>query len=133
MSLDAGEFPAGAVLVSANGNVYESKPSIPHNHGEMMVIDRAVEKEGIPLMGAKIYASMEPCIMCLCKMYWAGVSDVEYAVAKADVRSDYAYESEQDPQKFSSGLHKPVSLIQNTENLEDALTVYRSWIQKIEG
>jgi tRNA(Arg) A34 adenosine deaminase TadA len=67
-SFEAGEFPAGAVLVTKSGNVYESDPSLPYYHGECMVIDKAVRAEGYPLTGAVMYASMEPCLMCSAKL-----------------------------------------------------------------
>jgi tRNA(Arg) A34 adenosine deaminase TadA len=73
-SFEAGEFPAGAVLVTKSGNVYESDPSLPHYHSECMVIDKAIKAEGCPLTDAVIYASMESCLMCSAKMYWAGVT-----------------------------------------------------------
>lgn len=39
-SFDAGKFPAGAVLVTKSGNVYESDPSLAYYHGECMAIVR---------------------------------------------------------------------------------------------
>ena len=132
-SFDAGEFPAGAVLVSKNGNVYESKPSLPHNHGEMMVIDMAIELEGAPLSGATVYASMQPCLMCSAKMYWAGVGNVQYVVPKTAVNAQYAYEDNEGTQEIAKNFWKPIIMTQAPEMLEEALAIYRQWANKIES
>jgi tRNA(Arg) A34 adenosine deaminase TadA len=93
-SFVASEFPAGAVLVSKSGNVYQSDPSVPHYHGEMMVIDKAIAAEGAPLTGSTIYASMEPCLMCAAKMYWSGVESLRFVIPKSKVKAGYAYEDD---------------------------------------
>lgn len=133
ISFEKDEFPAGAVLVSKSGKVYESKPSVPHNHGEMMVIDMAIEAEGAPLTGATIYASMQPCLMCASKMYWARIEAVEYVIPKTQVRSDYAYESELNTTDVANQFYKPLAMTHKPELLNEALEVYSKWIQKIEG
>lgn len=132
-SFDAGEFPAGAILVSKSGKVYESKPSVPHNHGETMLIDMAIEAEGAPLTGATIYASMQPCLMCASKMYWAGVEAVEYAIPKTQVRSDYAYESDLDTTEVATKFYKPLKMTHQPELLSEALEVYSKWVRKVES
>jgi guanine deaminase len=132
-SFEAGEFPAGALLVSKSGRVYESKPSVPHNHGETMVIDMAIEAEGAPLTGAVIYTSMQPCLMCSAKMYWAGVDTVHYIIAKVSVRADYAYESPVNSETIISNFFKPINMIHHPELEQKALSVYNSWVTNING
>ncbi len=132
-SFDAGEFPAGAVLVSKSGKVYESKPSLPHNHGECMVIDMAIEAESSPLTGATMYASMQPCLMCTSKIYWAGIETVYYAIPKEDVRAEYAYENSEDTTQVGATFFKPVKMIHVAELTPAAFGVYSSWVEKIEA
>ncbi len=132
ISFQVGEFPAGAVLVSKSGRVYESKPSLPHNHGEMMIIDMAIEAEGTPLTGATIYASMQPCLMCSAKMYWAGIDTVHYVLPKSSVRADYAYESPLDSDATVATFFKPIQMTQDSELHNEAMEVYREWVKKIE-
>lgn len=132
-SFEAGEFPAGAVLVSKNGKVYESKPSLPHNHGEMMVIDSAIEAEGAPLISATIYASMQPCLMCSAKMYWAGIDTVHYVIPKSSVRADYAYESSLDVDATVAAFFKTIQMTQHPELHGHAMGSYEAWVRKIES
>ncbi len=133
ISLEAGEFPAGAVLVSKSGKVYESKPSVPYNHGETMVIDMAIESEGEPLVvGATIYASMQPCLMCSSKMYWAGIENAHFVIPKKNVRADYAYENELDTTAVASNFFKPITMTHHSELLDEAMSAYVAWVNKIE-
>jgi tRNA(Arg) A34 adenosine deaminase TadA len=131
-SFDAGQFPAGAVLVSKRGAVYESKPSVAHNHGECMVIDMAINAEG-SAEGAVVYASMQPCLMCSAKMYWAKVGEVRYVLAKTDVRADYAYENAEDTTAVAKGFFAPLAMTQEPALVPDALAIYNEWVSKIEA
>jgi tRNA(Arg) A34 adenosine deaminase TadA len=133
MSFEAGEFPAGAVLVTKSGGVYESKPSLPHNHGEMMVIDMAIATEGAPLAGATMYASMQSCLMCTAKMYWAGVETVQYVIPKSEVRADYGYEDASDTAAIGAGFFKPLRMTHMPEHQQEALEAYAMWENKING
>jgi tRNA(Arg) A34 adenosine deaminase TadA len=132
-SLDTGEFPAGAVLVTKNGNVYESDPSVAWNHGECMVIDKAIKAEGYPLKGAVMYASMESCLMCSAKMYWAGIHKVNYVVPKSKVSTAYAYEDDKPMTEHTASFHIPLESIQNDALLNEALGLYNEWVKKIES
>ena len=132
-SFDAGEFPAGAVLVTKSGNVYESKPSVPYNHGETMVIDMAIEAEGAPLDGAVMYGSMQPCLMCSAKMYWTGITEAHYVIAKRDVRAEYAYEDATDTSEVAANFFTAISMTQAPELSKEALAIYTAWVAKIEG
>lgn len=130
-SFDAGEFPAGAVLVSKSGKVYESKPSLPHNHSELMVIDAAITAEGAPLDGAVVYASMQPCLMCSAKMYWAGITEVHYVIPKSKVKAEYAYEDTTETNELATRFFKKLGMIEEPELQDEAMAIYRAWVEKI--
>jgi tRNA(Arg) A34 adenosine deaminase TadA len=132
-SFDAGEFPAGAVLVTKSGKVYESEPSLLYYHSESMVIDKAIQAEGAPLAGATIYASMEPCLMCSAKMYWAGVTNVEYVIPKEKTNTRYAYEDDKPMAEHLAGFNTPIHLKHDAELLDEALELYSDWVKKIEA
>lgn len=132
-SLDAGQFPAGAVLVSKNGAVYESKPSLAYNHGETMVIDMAIASEGAPLVDATIYASMHPCLMCSSKMYWAGIKNVEYVIPKSAVNAAYCYENSEDVDEIIKTFHDPITMTHIPTLQNVAIELYNTWVQKIEA
>lgn len=132
-SLNAGKFPAGAVLVTKSGNVYESDPSIAYYHGECMVIDKAINAEGYPLEGAIIYSSMESCLMCSSKMYWAGVKEVHFVIPKSATNILYAYEDSLPISDRIKQFNVPIHAILHTEMLNEALGLYNAWVDRIEA
>lgn len=57
----------------------------PTAHAEVVAIRDACRALGTySLEGASIYASCEPCPMCLAAIYWARISHVYYANSTAD-------------------------------------------------
>ena len=80
-----------------------------------------------------MYASMQSCLMCSSKMYWAGITDVHYVIPKSSVRADYAYENSADTNEIASGFFKPITATQHTELQDEALAAYSEWVRKIEG
>jgi tRNA(Arg) A34 adenosine deaminase TadA len=132
-SFEAGEFPAGAVLVTKSGKVYESDPSLPYYHGECMVIDKAIKAEGYPLADAVMYASMESCLMCSAKMYWAGITKVHFVIPKGQTNTLYAYEDSLPMQDRIQQFNTPIIAEQDDDLLDEALGLYEAWVKKIGG
>ena len=88
---DVGEVPIGAVLV-VNDNVIaeDFNRTItncdPTAHAEILVIRKAAEiNNNYRLIDAKLYVTLEPCIMCLGALVQARVSEVVYATADSRV------------------------------------------------
>ncbi len=69
----------------------------PTAHAEVMAIrDACKNTNSFKLEGAAIYASCEPCPMCLSAIYWARISNIYYAAdntdaAKAGFDDSYIY------------------------------------------
>ena len=78
-------FPFGAVIVRDGSVVAEGFNHVyawndPTAHAEIVAIRLACEQVGSPaLTGCAIYASGEPCPMCLAAIYWAGIEKIYYA------------------------------------------------------
>ncbi len=132
ISFEAGQFPAGAVLVTNEGNVYESEPSLAWYNGECMVIDKAIAAEDAPLVGATMYASMESCLMCSAKMYWAGVTKAHFVIPKDKTNTNYAYEDDKPMSEHIASFHDPIKTLQDSTLLGEALSLYDAWVKKIE-
>lgn len=98
-----------------------------------MVIDMAIEAEGAPLTGSVMYASMQSCLMCSAKMYWAGINEVHYVIPKSSVRADYAYEDAVDTTEVASRFFKPLVATHHPELLDEAMGAYFDWVKKIEA
>jgi len=134
VSFEAGLFPAGAVLVTKAANIYTSDPSLAWYHGECSVIDKAIKAEGIDaLTEAKMFTSIESCLMCSAKMYWSGISEVTYIVPKSKTNVLYAYEDGVPMHEHLSHFNTPLLSTQDDELLDEALALYNAWAQKIES
>ncbi|MGL4810702.1 MAG: nucleoside deaminase [Beijerinckiaceae bacterium] len=77
--------PFGAVIVKDGVVIAEAGTEVtsaldPTAHAEVVAIRRACQAVGdFSLAGATIYASCEPCPMCLAAIYWARLDAVYYA------------------------------------------------------
>jgi guanine deaminase len=82
--------PFGAVIVKDGRIVAEgcnrvTSTNDPTAHAEIVAIRAACQALGtFDLSGAEIYASCEPCPMCLAAIYWARLNHIYYANTRAD-------------------------------------------------
>ena len=82
--------PFGAVVVSADGRVFEGVNRVtadldPSAHAEVTAIRNACQGLGtFDLTGATLYTSCEPCPMCLATSLWARIERVYYAADRHD-------------------------------------------------
>jgi len=80
----------GKVIAKDHNHVWET--SDPSAHAEVSALRAACKKLGSHnIAGATLYASHEPCMMCLCCAAWAGVSRIVYG-HKADELTGDMYE-----------------------------------------
>jgi tRNA(Arg) A34 adenosine deaminase TadA len=132
-SFGKGRFPAGAVLVKGNKvigtGISGLYPHI-HIHAETRLIDEAMSKGNSQLEGFELFTSMEPCMMCLGKAYWAGIRKITYVLSKEDVNQDLAYETKLSTSEITSNLNGGMKLIQDKTYYEEAMKVYKEWEAK---
>lgn len=107
-NIDNGGGPFGAVIVkdgeiiSTSGNSV-TKDLDPTAHAEVNAIRKACEKlNTYDLSGCEIYASCEPCPMCLGAIYWARIDALYFAATKhdaanADFSDAFIYEEIEKP------------------------------------
>jgi guanine deaminase len=82
--------PFGAVIVKDGRIVAEgcnrvTSTNDPTAHAEVVAIREACGALGTyDLSGCEIYASCEPCPMCLAAIYWARLGRIYYANTRAD-------------------------------------------------
>lgn len=88
-----GGGPFGA-LITRKGEVLAESFNLvtalndPTAHAEINVIRAAAQKLGtFDLSGCVIYASCEPCPMCLAAIYWARIDKVYFASTSSDAES----------------------------------------------
>lgn len=131
-SVEQGGFPAGAVVVK-NGEVVGEGVSVgnklcdPTAHGEMASIRSACHKlETVDLSDCVLYASMQPCLMCLGATMWSAIPKIVYACPKAKVSDEY-YGGHYRPNNINSDLTKPIEIIHLDELENESLAIVLDW------
>lgn len=131
-SIQSGGFPAGAIVVKDNEIISEaiSVGNVIHDataHGETTAIREACKKLGTTdLSGATLYASMEPCIMCLGSAMWSSISRIVYACSSKNVSNEY-YGGSYSEAEMNPKFNHPIEIIQISELEDDSLEVVKNW------
>lgn len=126
--------PFGSVIVkngkiiSATGNTV-NQTCDPTAHAEIAAIRLACQElKSVTLEGCEIYASCEPCPMCLSAIYWAKIDKLYYAATKEDA-SEAGFDD--------TFLYKEISLDPDKRSLntvhdmhEEALISFKLWKDK---
>jgi tRNA(Arg) A34 adenosine deaminase TadA len=126
--------PFGAVVVrdgeiiAAVGNRVTSTND-PTAHAEVVAIREACKKlDTFDLTGCEIYASCEPCPMCLGAIMWARIDKLYYAADRVDAsRAGF------DDELFYTELALPVEkrILRPTQLLQkEANEVFDKWIEE---
>ena len=133
-SVERGGGPFGAVIVKNGEIVAGSSNSVtldndPTAHAEVNTIRQACRKLGtFDLSGCVIYASCEPCPMCIGAIYWARISRIYYGNTRKDARDiqfadDFIYEELDLP--LSERTVPIIPLLR-----DEALETFRRWTEK---
>jgi len=128
-SLQGGPF--GCVIVKDGKIVGEGCNQVtatndPTAHAEVVAIRNACKNlNTFQLTDCDVYASCEPCPMCLGAIYWARPRRVIYANTKADAAAinfddQFIYDEIE-----KSGVHREIQFIH--EPHEAAIKVFRQW------
>lgn len=126
--------PFGAVVAREGAVLGEgwnlvTSTNDPTAHAEVVAIRRACEAVGdFSLQGATLYASCEPCPMCLASAYWARVSRIVFANTREEAAAigfDDALIYDEIPKPISERaiptLHAPI---------DEAREVFALWLAK---
>lgn len=86
-NVDAGRQPYAGLVIYNGEAIGEGVNDMerqhdPTAHGEILAIREACGRLGtLNLSGAVLYASAQPCPMCLAAAYWAGIETIYYATS----------------------------------------------------
>jgi len=126
--------PFGAVVVRdgeivGRGWNQVTSTNDPTAHAEIVAIREACRKAGaFFLEGAELYASCEPCPMCLSAAYWARISRVYYAASRKDAaEAGFLDETIYEELAREAGRRRIPCI---GLGREEALAAFREWKQK---
>jgi tRNA(Arg) A34 adenosine deaminase TadA len=117
----------GEIIAEATNGVTSTND--PTAHAEMVAIRESCKKLGtFQLAGCEIYASCEPCPMCLGAIYWSRLHRVYFAATAADAANagfddSFIYQEISKPH-----AQRKIPMVQLMR--EEALNPFRAWEQK---
>src|SRR5690625_3047160 len=133
-NVQEGGEPFGAVLVK-DGNIIAEGVNELHirydvsGHAELLAIRKAQEKlETLNLSVYTMYASGEPCPMCLISIYFSGITEIYYCASIEDAvdvcleKSKVIYEDLKKPNEERNLKMVQMSL---TEYQDNPMTVWK--------
>ncbi len=126
--------PFGAVVARGDSILGEgcnrvTSSNDPTAHAEVVAIRQACQRLGsFSLAGCQIYASCEPCPMCLAAIYWARIDRIVYANSRAQAAAigfddEFLYEEVKRPLDARS---LPITCLE----LEEARRLFDDWRNK---
>jgi guanine deaminase len=127
--------PFGAVIIKdglivAQGHNEVLKTNDPTAHAEVVAIRKASALLGrFDLSDCEMYASCEPCPMCLSAIFWSRIKTVHYGCTKQDAAAigfddNLIYEFIKDPSSYNDYL-KLIPM-----DREESLKSFSSWLGK---
>lgn len=135
-SVAKGGFPAGSVL-TLNGQIIAEGISIgnilndPTSHSELATIRSACTTHDTShLENAVLYASMQPCVMCLGAAMWGGIREIFYACRQSEVSAEY-YGGHYHGADINAQFLDPIKLTHMQDHEAASLSVVKSWEAKL--
>ncbi|MGA9453712.1 MAG: nucleoside deaminase [Verrucomicrobiia bacterium] len=126
--------PFGAVVVRrgkivGHGWNRVTSTNDPTAHAEIMAIRDACRRlKTFQLDGCELYASCEPCPMCLAAIYWARLGKIFYANTRRDAAA-IGFDDDLIYREVSRPLSRRKVLMQQLLR-KDALKVFAEWRKK---
>ena len=123
--------PFGAVVVKGNEIIGRGWNTVtsdndPTAHAEINAIRNACRNlQTFNLSGCEIYASCEPCPMCLSAIYWAHLNKVYYACTREDAFKIGFDDSKLYEEISQSPQWRLLPMMQFMR--EEALSAFREW------
>src|SRR6202020_2250448 len=133
-NIGSGGGPFGAVITKDGSIIAEGVNRVtaandPTAHAEVVAIRSACTKTGtFELPGCEIYASCEPCPMCLAAIYWARITRIYFAGTAADASKIGFDDSLIYREVALPPSERAIPMVQMMR--KQALSVFRAWESK---
>nr|WP_210307771.1 nucleoside deaminase [Aminobacter niigataensis] len=137
-NVEQGGRPFGAVVVKDGAIVARAVNRMladndPTAHAELLALRAAGKALGSPrLDGLSVYASGQPCPMCLAAMRMSGIKDIAFAYSNEDAEafglSTAAYAAE-----LSKPLDQQSGIRHCPPKAEDGRNLYQAWQARAES
>jgi len=126
--------PFGCVIVKDDKIIAEGSNKVtfsndPTAHAEIVAIREACKKQNtFNLSGCDLYASCEPCPMCLSAIYWSHIDNIFYANTREDAKKINFDDSLIYSEISKKNEDRKISIKQMLR--DDALKAFEIWNKK---
>lgn len=127
--------PFGAVVAKPDGTIVAEgwnevlSTNDPTAHAEVVAIRRATSKLGtFDLAGHVMYASCEPCPMCLSAIFWARLDRIVFANTRDDA-ARIGFDDALIYEEVAKPLDKRLIACEQID-LDEAAAVFEAWVRK---
>ena len=121
----------GDEVVAAVGNRQLGEKD-PSQHAEMVAVREACKRLGtMDLSDCTMYATCEPCPMCVAVMIWAGIKDCYFAATRDDAAT-YGF-SDMHLRQFLAGADDTVINLVPVEHRDDCVALFTAFHERHPG
>lgn len=138
-ALARGDDGFASVLVGPDGEIVLEKGNEagatshnPLNHDTFVLINEAVQKFDKDFLAqCTIYAVMEPCAMCMGAAFWAGITNIKFAMSEAEMNAILPGGLEIHSGEFVERCPRLMQSIGPYPEMIGAYDVVKAWIRKL--
>lgn len=125
--------PDGTILMEQPNAVADAHD--PTAHDAMTLLRRAAGQYDAEYLGkCTLYATMEPCVMCMGAAFWTGLGVVKFAVSERELGTILPGGLDFPSREFASRAPRPIRVEGPCPEVHDeAFAVMRRWVDKILG
>lgn len=133
-AMDRGDDGFASILVDENGEIVMEQGNLAHTrndptaHDTIVLAQRAVQAYPQEFLAkCTVYALMEPCVMCMGALFWAGIPKVKYAMSEADLNKLLPGGLEIHSEEFAARSPKPM-ISESGAPFLPANKIIRDWV-----
>jgi tRNA(Arg) A34 adenosine deaminase TadA len=139
-ALETGNDAFGCILVDPAGNIIMEQPNLVGSegataHDAITCIKKAAQKyDSDYLWQCTLYATIEPCCMCMGAAYWANLGNVKFAMSEKQL-GDYLGGMAMDlpSRQVVDSSSKAINITGPFEEvIPETLEVIKEWLAKLE-
>lgn len=140
-ALETGNDGFGCILVSPEGEIIMKQRNAvadekdPTSHDVNTMLKKAVKKYSPEyLWNCTVFATMEPCCMCVGAAFWANVGNIKYAVSERELGQLLPGGLDLPSREVVAKSGKGIKVTGPFESVHDeTIVIINEWINKILG
>lgn len=140
-AMAGGNDAFACLLVGPDGEILMEQPNVvadehdPTAHDAMTLLRRAAREYDAAFLGqCTLYATMEPCVMCMGAAFWTGLGAVKFAVTERELGGILPGSLDIPSTEFAGRSPRPIRVEGPCPAVHDeAFAVMQRWVDKILG